>query len=254
MIAWLDGWGLGQLASRLADQDIDLHTLRHLTEDDLKELGLTIGLRRRLMYAIEEGLRRPTAELAAPTAEKPATSANQGAERRQLTILFSDLAASTELASRLDPEEMGVLLRAYQACCTTAIEHNGGQIRGSVATGYWRISATHKRTRSKRCEADTLRRSARVCWTRGIARRPVDADNPPIAAHLHFPASPSGHSLPFPGPMVPVAAGESMHCEDRLHGITIIRAIGGVVPRRVLPVGPMGRPGSSTGAASCARK
>ena len=128
MIAWLDGWGLGQLASRLADQDIDLHTLRHLTEDDLKELGLTIGLRRRLMYAIEEGLRRPTAELAAPTAEKPATSANQGAERRQLTILFSDLAASTELASRLDPEEMGVLLRAYQACCTTAIEHNGGQI------------------------------------------------------------------------------------------------------------------------------
>jgi class 3 adenylate cyclase len=128
IIAWLDGWGLGQLASRLADQDIDLHTLRHLTEDDLKELGLTIGLRRRLMHAIEEGLRRPTAELASPAAEKPATSANQGAERRQLTILFSDLAASTELSSRLDPEEMGVLLRAYQACCTTAIEHNGGQI------------------------------------------------------------------------------------------------------------------------------
>jgi class 3 adenylate cyclase len=45
-----------------------------------------------------------------------------------LTILFSDLAASTELASRLDPEEMGILLRAYQACCTTAIERNGGQI------------------------------------------------------------------------------------------------------------------------------
>ena len=128
MIAWLDGWGLGQLASRLADQDVDLDTLRHLTEDDLKELGLTIGLRRRLMHAIEEGLRLPIAELAPSVAEKPATSANQGAERRQLTILFSDLAASTELASRLDPEEMGVLLRAYQACCTAAIERSGGQI------------------------------------------------------------------------------------------------------------------------------
>ena len=128
MVAWLSGWGLEQLAPRLTDQDIDLDTLRHLTEDDLKELGLTIGLRRRLKHAIEEGLRRPTAELPAPAAEKAATSANQGAERRQLTILFSDLAASTELASRLDPEEMGVLLRAYQACCTAAIERNGGQI------------------------------------------------------------------------------------------------------------------------------
>src|SRR4029077_8795512 len=92
------------------------------------ELGLTIGLRRRLKHAIEEGLRRPTGELPAPAAEKAATSANQGAERRQLTILFSDLAASTELASRLDPEEMGLLLRAYQACCAAAIDRNGGQI------------------------------------------------------------------------------------------------------------------------------
>ena len=45
-----------------------------------------------------------------------------------MTILFSDLAASTELASRLDPEEMSVLLRAYQACCIAAIEKYGGQV------------------------------------------------------------------------------------------------------------------------------
>src|SRR3984957_11133852 len=84
IVAWLESWGLGQLASRLAEQDIALHALRHLTEDDLKELGLTIGLRRRLMHAIEEGLRRPAAEAVspAPAADKPATNANQGAERR----------------------------------------------------------------------------------------------------------------------------------------------------------------------------
>ena len=70
MVAWLSDWGLEQLAPRLTDQDIDLDTLRHLTEDDLKELGLTIGLRRRLKHAIEEGLRRPTAELPAPVAKK----------------------------------------------------------------------------------------------------------------------------------------------------------------------------------------
>jgi hypothetical protein len=49
IVAWLESWGLGQLASRLAEQDIDLHALRHLTEDDLKELGLTnVQLKTRL--------------------------------------------------------------------------------------------------------------------------------------------------------------------------------------------------------------
>src|SRR5258708_9892166 len=127
LIAWLDGGGLKRRGRRLAAQDIDFDALKYLTEDDLKELGLTIGLRRRLLHAIEEGLRRPAAELVPPAPGGPAPSANQGAERRQLTILFSDLAASTELASRLDPEEMTVLLRAYQACCIAAIQKDGGQ-------------------------------------------------------------------------------------------------------------------------------
>src|SRR5260370_42419406 len=127
-MAWRDGWGRQQLGPRLADRDIDFDALKCLTEGDLKELGLTMGLRRRLLHAIEEGLRRPAAELVSPAPGGPAPSANQGAERRQLTILFSDLAASTELASRLDPEEMSVLLRAYQACCIAAIRNYGGQI------------------------------------------------------------------------------------------------------------------------------
>src|SRR5260370_25178350 len=66
LIAWLDGWGLKQLGPRLAAQDIDLAALKYLTEDDLKELGLTIGLRRRLLHPIQEGLRRPPAELLPP--------------------------------------------------------------------------------------------------------------------------------------------------------------------------------------------
>ena len=72
MVAWLDGWGLGSSPRVWPTRTSTSHTLRHLTEDDLKELGLTIGLRRRLMHAIEEGLRRPTAELASPAADKPA--------------------------------------------------------------------------------------------------------------------------------------------------------------------------------------
>src|SRR5258708_39486865 len=127
LIAGLDGWGLKQLGPRLAEKDIDLDALKYLTEDDLKELGLTIGLPRRLLHAIEEGLRRPAPALVPPAPGGPAPSANKGAERRQLTILFSELAASTELASGLDPDEMSVLLRAMQACFIAAIRNYAGQ-------------------------------------------------------------------------------------------------------------------------------
>src|SRR5215472_10182337 len=106
LTAWLDTWGLGQLATLLAEQDIDLQVLSRLTEDDLKELGLTVGLRRRLMLAIEEGLRRPTRGSALSGSDTPTSAPNLGAERRHLTILFSDLAQSTELATQLDPEEV----------------------------------------------------------------------------------------------------------------------------------------------------
>ena len=75
------------------------------------------------MHAIEEGL-RPRVAILAPDADGSATSA----ERRQLTILFADLVASTELASRFDPEELTILLRAYQSCCILAIEKYGGQV------------------------------------------------------------------------------------------------------------------------------
>src|SRR5215472_756677 len=119
---WLEEWGLGQLADRLAEHDVDLATLPHLTDEDLREIGLTLGLRRRLLHAIEQGLRQPAADAASQV------GTTQGAERRQLTIVFSDLAESTGLTARLDPEEMGIVLRAYQQCCAAAAEQYGGRI------------------------------------------------------------------------------------------------------------------------------
>src|SRR5260370_40813447 len=120
LIAWLDGWGLKQLGPRLAEQDIDFDALKYLTEDDLKELGLTIGLRRRLLHAIEEGLGRPAAGLVPPAPGGPAPSANQGAEPRHLTLPFSDLAATAEHASRSNPEEHSGLLSALAGRCLAA--------------------------------------------------------------------------------------------------------------------------------------
>ena len=43
---WLEGLGLGQYAEAFAENDIESKNLPRLTEDDLKELGLSIGHRR----------------------------------------------------------------------------------------------------------------------------------------------------------------------------------------------------------------
>ena len=68
-------------------------------EQDLTDLGLTIGHRRKLLLAI--------AALSAESVEAAPVRASVGeAERRQLTILFCDLVGSTALSRRLDPEDM----------------------------------------------------------------------------------------------------------------------------------------------------
>src|SRR2546426_12571200 len=97
---WLTGLGLEQYGVAFRDNDVDERILRSLTADDLKDLGVrSVGHRRRLLDAIAALARDPN-----PTAEVPTTE--RTAERRQLTVMFVDLVGSTELASRLDPEEV----------------------------------------------------------------------------------------------------------------------------------------------------
>ena len=117
---WLEGLGLGQLASTFADAAIDLDVLREITEDDLEKLGIPLGHRKRLMRAIAAfGEALPPAETRALGAGREATSAavsvtRPDAERRQLTVMFADLVGSTELSAQLDPEDMREVIRAYQ--------------------------------------------------------------------------------------------------------------------------------------------
>ena len=57
------------------------------------------------------------------------------AERRQLTVLFCDLVGSTELSARLDPEDMGGVIRAYQGCCAKVVERWGGHVARYMGDG-----------------------------------------------------------------------------------------------------------------------
>ncbi len=132
---WLEGLGLGQYAQAFAENRIDLDVVTRLTEDDLKDLGLPIGDRRRLQVAIEalsadEPSTRPDASPARKAEPQPTE-----AERRQLTVMFCDLVGSTALSSRLDPEEMRDVLRAYQEAVTRVVEQYDGHVAKYLGDG-----------------------------------------------------------------------------------------------------------------------
>jgi class 3 adenylate cyclase/tetratricopeptide (TPR) repeat protein len=119
---WLARAGLSRLAPTFHANGIGLDVVRSLTNDNLKELGLSIGDRKRMLAAIA------TLEPAAPT---PPTEG----ERRQLTVLFCDLTGSTALAARLDPEDMRDLIRDYQSTCAATIARHDGFVAKYMGDG-----------------------------------------------------------------------------------------------------------------------
>jgi class 3 adenylate cyclase len=110
--AWLQSLGLERYASAFRDNDVDAKVLPELTADDLIGLGVTsIGHRRKLLAAIASlGAAPPAATVMAAPRDAPAPA---DAERRQLTVMFCDLVGSTELAARLDPEDLREVIAAY---------------------------------------------------------------------------------------------------------------------------------------------
>ena len=133
---WLEALGLGQHTQAFADNGIDRDVLFQLTEDDLKEIGLNVGDRRRLQAAI----RAQTDHLVSP--KTPTRSASRDgvaplseAERRQITVMFCDLVGSTALSSRLDPEDMREILRAYQGICAAVVERYDGYVAKYMGDG-----------------------------------------------------------------------------------------------------------------------
>jgi class 3 adenylate cyclase len=107
---WLRSLGLERYEAVFSENEIDLDLLSELTEGDLEKLGLAMGPRKRLLKAI--------ADLSDTTVTGPAApiplSGSQTAERRQVTVMFSDLVGSTALAARMDPEDLREVISGYQ--------------------------------------------------------------------------------------------------------------------------------------------
>ncbi|WP_439357022.1 AAA family ATPase [Bradyrhizobium sp. DASA03007] len=128
---WLESIGLSTYAQRFAENGIDLSVVRDLTEQDLKELGVLLGHRRKLLRAIAE----LDDEIGPPAKTELYPSRPDEGERRHLTVMFCDLVGSTALAARLDPEDMRALISAYHSCIAEVIGGYQGRIARYMGDG-----------------------------------------------------------------------------------------------------------------------
>ncbi|WP_170409137.1 adenylate/guanylate cyclase domain-containing protein [Ruegeria atlantica] len=126
---WLEEHGLSKYAKAFARHEIVVGDLSELTEDDLISIGLPLGPRRRFAKAMREqsGSNVPSVHaMLSPTIV---------AERRQLTVMFIDLVGSTEIAQRLDPEDLAEVLRLFKETCAAAVAAFDGHIASYYGDG-----------------------------------------------------------------------------------------------------------------------
>ena len=126
---WLEKLGMSEYAQRFAESDIDIDVLSELTDQDFDRLGVSLGHRRRMLRAIRELGASPIAavterQASAPTAPEPAPK--DTAERRQVTVMFSDLVGSTALSARMDPEDLRDVISAYQKAVAETVQRFDG--------------------------------------------------------------------------------------------------------------------------------
>jgi class 3 adenylate cyclase len=132
---WLEKLGLGQYAQRFAENDISFSVLSDLTDQDLKDIGVSLGHRRQLLRAITK-LPRPEEDTRKAAVTTAASAAPQDtAERRQVTVMFSDLVGSTALSARMDPEDLREVISTYQKTVAETVQRFGGFVAKYMGDG-----------------------------------------------------------------------------------------------------------------------
>ncbi|MGH6788208.1 MAG: adenylate/guanylate cyclase domain-containing protein [Pseudolabrys sp.] len=127
---WLASLGLSEYADRFIANAVDLSVVGELTEQDLKDLEIPLGHRRKILRAIADSPQPAKAPIPSPP-----TAPDAGAQRRQLTVMFCDLVGSTALSSKLDPEDMRGVISAYQSRIEEVVRHHHGMIARYMGDG-----------------------------------------------------------------------------------------------------------------------
>ena len=132
---WLERLGLAKYSELFAENEVDLEILPDLTEQDLKDLNIPLGHRKKLLRGIaalsggaEPGAHRIEVAVVAP-------ASRDEAERRQLTVMFCDLVDWTALSTRFDPEDLREVIRAYQDACAKVIAQYDGYVAKYLGDG-----------------------------------------------------------------------------------------------------------------------
>jgi class 3 adenylate cyclase len=133
IVDWLEKLGMSEYAERFAENDVDFAVLRDLTDQHLKDLGVSLGHRLKMLRAIGElaSVAPTTLELKTATEPRP----QDAAERRQLTVMFCDLVGSTALSARLDPEDLRAIVGSYHRCCAEVITRSSGFVAKYMGDG-----------------------------------------------------------------------------------------------------------------------
>lgn len=122
--SWLESLGLGKYAPAFAVHEVELGDLTELSEDDLREIGLPIGPRRRILKALRGG-----------TAPREPLAARIDAERRQLTVMFVDMVGYTARSERLDPEDLAEVMRLFKESCAASVARYNGHVAQYLGDG-----------------------------------------------------------------------------------------------------------------------
>lgn len=117
--------GLADLIVRFRDEDIDDALFWTLEEPDLKELGLTLGQRKKVISIIRGNGTQPDLSETLP----------EGFEMRRLTVLFVDMIGSTQLAERLSPDEMNDLFQSFYLAAGALARRFGGYVASLQGDG-----------------------------------------------------------------------------------------------------------------------
>ena len=181
---WLKALGMSEYAERFAENRIDLSVLPDLTDQDLEKLGVLLGDRRKMLRAIAklEVVENSGPVVAVAPAASAAPRPTDTAERRQVTVMFSDLVGSTALSARMDPEDLREVISAYQKCVAETVRRFGGFVAKYMGDGvlvYFGYPQAHEDDAERAVRAG-LELIAAVGGAQVIASRckPVSASRP----------------------------------------------------------------------------
>src|SRR5580692_9635730 len=135
---WLRGLGLGQYETNFRDNKINADLLPRLTNDDLKDIGVSaLGDRLQLLDAIAAlaGPKPPADVPISQSEPRPPKDPTVSAERRPITVMFCDLVGSTGLAAKLDPEDWRTLVNTYLDAASAAVTSLGGHVLKKLGDG-----------------------------------------------------------------------------------------------------------------------